>query len=272
MQIKSTQAASAKSLMARMLTFRLRQKLVDRGAFYTYCQLFLTGILVLGAMTTTVSHLSAETRQSEIERGLVSYYLNSADKYFASSDPRLIEEPFTATVIVRKFTLDTVKDTVRLDTALIRLYYYGVAQSHVGSGLFIADSMEIIRSSFVEDQPQEPVLFYPPPWEDGGEFGLFPNDPGVGELAVSFERYTKDSASFQCGLFSLERANGELAYHLVYQESRDRRRVYTRETKFAMMSGFTVPLELTERARENSLWGNVYFVKEIRLLGLQIGE
>ncbi len=220
-------------------------------------------LLVVGASS------SAFAEESHTE-ALARYYVETASEVFHKRDVRFADSSFGITVIVRRYTLAANLDTLQLDTAVVRLFFSPNASALSDS--LAPDSMIVLRSSFVDDKPVLPACFTKPSWEGKFVYSLFPNDPGTGDIAVSYDSLSESGGLSQLGssgVLTLDRTTGVLCYVTLLIRSQNSNTRYSRETSYQTIMGYTIPAKIVEQFSEIGFWENRYEIRETILLNLK---
>ncbi len=225
------------------------------------------GLFVLG-MSLSVSTVFAQESHTD---ALVRYYIDTAREAFHKSDIRSEENPFTITVLVRRFSLESDGDTLQIDTAIVRAYF--TPDAEVLADTLAHDSVKILRSSFLEDKPSLPALVAKSTWDGDFKYSLFPNDPGKGDIAISYDSQSSDGGLSRfgaSGVITLDRASGVLSYEALVVRDDDNATRYSRETFYTTVDGYLLPEKIIEHISVIGVWGNQYEIRETVLLKLRL--
>jgi len=127
----------------------------------------------------------------------MQYYLNNVGYIFNKNLIFSTGEKFTCHVRSILETTDYRGRQEDIDTAIYQLFY--------GDGAL--DSSHILDSADMEENTLPYNFDCPQLWKENLTFDFFPNDAGVGELAIGFESAFLDSTDANIGFFNLNRDN-----------------------------------------------------------------
>lgn len=232
----------------------------------------LTGFILLSLISLAPGLIHGAEGDDE-EQALVRYYLQVASENYQMLDLRRDTQPFELLLVTRRFTLDSNADTLQLDTALIKASYRRwskILQSSADT--LLPDTIEILQSSYLEEKPGLPALFFPPPWQGIFTYGLYPNDPGAGDIALAFRTDSPaevDTPAARDGLFLIDRSTGRLTYflhHFMDKDGNSRSAEYV----FIEIDGALVPQEVVEHITRSSSEGAGYYIIETYLVSARL--
>ncbi len=211
------------------------------------------------------------------DEALIRYYVEIAADAFQRRNIFNAIKPFSVAVVVRRFTLNSEADTLQLDTAIVRTYFTpkttGVAKNLPDT--LQPDSQLVLRSSFLNEEPDLPALFVTPSWEGHYVYSMFPNDPGRGDISIAYDSPAEGgglSSIGSSGVFTIDRSSGTLRYATLLVRSDDAITRYSRETFYTNIDGFIVPERIIEHISKLSVWGNQFEIRETRLLKLRFSK
>ncbi|MFQ5607459.1 MAG: hypothetical protein ACE5GA_05890 [Candidatus Zixiibacteriota bacterium] len=219
-----------------------------------------------------LSHAHAVQSPDADESALIEYYRNSARESFQRLDIRRQKTSFELLIIIRRYTLSSDVDTLSLDTAVVKAVFRTPAGTDLIPDTLRPDTTIVLRSSFLDERPRLPALFFPPPWQGAFSYALYPNDPGEGAIALAFsaaESPKTDTRLRSDGFFVLDRSTGRLTYLLTYQEQ-EGGGVRTIECVFGGDQGALIPRRTTEHFTERSMWGSRYLIVETEIIETSI--
>lgn len=136
----------------------------------------------------------------------MQYYLNSVDYIFNKNLIFNTDEEFTYRVRSILEITDYRGRQEDIDTTVFQLFYSDGA----------LDSSRILDSTDMKENTLPDNFNYPQPWKENLMFDFYPNDTGVGELAISFESTFLDSTDATIGFFNLDRDNFYLTALFIY--------------------------------------------------------
>jgi len=211
------------------------------------------------------------------DEALIRYYVEIAEDAFQRQNIFNAIKPFSVAVVVRRFTLDSEADTLQLDTAIVRAYFTPKATGFSKSlpDTLQPDSQVVLRSSFLNEEPDLPALFVTPSWEGDYVYSMFPNDPGRGDISIAYDSPADGgglSSIGSSGVFAIDRSSGTLRYATLLVRSDDAVTRYSRETFYTNIDGFIVPERIIEHISKLSIWGNQFEIRETRLLKLRFAK
>jgi hypothetical protein len=140
------------------------------------------------------------------EDPVMDYYLDGLDSVFQNEYIFIADTSFTVDVQAVFEKTNYRGKISEIDSAVYRLYYAGGQIDSVD----IIDSLRNERSVF----PEEFIFF--PPWYQEYDFYFYPNDTGVGELAIGFRPDSAHPDTMPSGIISLDRGNFRLQSLLIH--------------------------------------------------------
>ncbi len=227
----------------------------------------LTGFILILAICLSAS-LTPSSERHEEEQALVEYYLQVARENYQLLDLSRSARPFELLLVTRRITLDADADTVQLDTAIIKATYRRSGIHRASADSLLPDTVEILQSSFLEEKPVLPALFLSPPWQGIFIYGLYPNDPGSGDIALWYRTdlsQAPETAAARDGLFLIDRSTGRMTYSLDYYVGEDGA---SRSVEYVFMEidGALIPQKVVEHLSRSASSGSGYYIFETYLL------
>lgn len=208
--------------------------------------------------------LPARAQIADEEAALIHYYVQAARENYERLDMRRDGRPFELLLLTRRFMLDSNADTLQLDTALIRASYHLRGDDQSSADTLLPDTIEVFKSSFLEEEPGLPALFFPPPWQEELIYSLYPNDPGIGDIALGFRVKSPPGTASLAGLFLVDRSSGRLTY-LLRNGLDENGNSRSAEYVFIEKDGALIPQKVVEHiTRSPSSAG--YYIIETHLL------
>ncbi len=212
--------------------------------------------------------LSAAQSSKQRESAIIRYYLENARLKAEVSDLEHYPAGFAVAVLVKRFTFRSASDTLKLDTAILKLWYSPVVQ-----GLPHLDSHKVIISSFLDEKPKPPRIFYDAVWDGAYLYNLFPNDPGSGPMAIGCVTPLDSMESRRAsGILLLDRTSYEPRNLIIHEQRVLDGTVLeeSREVEYGILNGRSLPVTITIRSEVGRLWGREFQSTEIRILKLEL--
>ncbi len=234
--------------------------------FFSLVWILRIHVCVLFILGAASSVLAVESHTEALAR----YYVETASEVFHKQDIRFADSSFGMTVIVRRYSLAPDLDTLQLDTAIVRVFFSSDVSSRSDS--LAPDSVIVLRSSFVTDAPTLPIHFTKPSWEGEFVYSLFPNDPGTGDISISYDSLSAGGGLSQLGssgILTVDRATGALRYSTLLIRSKNSNTRYSRETSYEAIMGYAIPVKIVEQFSEIGFWENRYEIRETVFLNLK---
>ena len=194
------------------------------------------------------------------DKGLIKYYLDGLRNVFDEEYSHVKLDSLEAVILVRETELDNRSRPVRIDTAIMR--YTFVRDS---AGELNRVKHELLVGSHVDREPVFPRLFESPPWNYEYVYALYPNDPGSGDFAISYDSDSAIALGVPTGIFLIDRSTFRPTY-ISKRTGGQRRDALSREEWYDYQDGRISLVRLRESYRDTRFMGDVHYVIDATIL------